>query len=695
MIKALHNPQSFSAQLVLGLVGLVLVTTLSAGVPAYWLTRTQLERQARAQVANIQQATLSLLQAERNRLVNLALLFAERPTLQRLVVEETLDELPAYVAAFQEQSTVDLLIFCREDGSLWAGAHTLERCPPPGVSGFAQVGDQVVLLASVAVTAQEGEEPLGVAVAGHWLDHAFLAQLAADTGAEQSVLTATGERIATTLPDGAGTVAQPPLQPAAPRRIDVARTPYLAVWSPLAGSDGTVQLQSEVALPVADLIATENQAMGILIASTGLVALAGVLAATWYIRRLTRPLAQLTGIAREIARGNFIAAMPSFSGPLEVATLASAFQRSHASMRQALGELAQARDWLNNLIQSIVEGVILFDGGGRITFLSQGAEVLTGWSSAEAVGQPVERLFQLSDPSDGNFRLAAPLPGQKRRLEVVARSGEALTLAVTSARLAPVNGHQPQMALVLRDVTEEEASRHLRSYFLSSITHEFRTPLSTLRASLELLLDETEALSVAEMRQLLKSTYLSLLSLQTLIDNLLESGKIESGRFSTRREPLALDTVLAEATRIVQPLLERRRHALIVQGFDTLPLIMGDSAYLTQVLVNLLTNAAKYSPIGEAIEVTTDPMGERLRIAVADRGPGIPEGERRQLFRRFVRLDNQDGEQYGSGLGLYVVKTIIEAHGGNVGVDARPGGGSSFWFELPLQPEPLKMDARI
>jgi signal transduction histidine kinase len=124
-------------------------------------------------------------------------------------------------------------------------------------------------------------------------------------------------------------------------------------------------------------------------------------------------------------------------------------------------------------------------------------------------------------------------------------------------------------------------------------------------------------------------------------------------------------------------------------------LIMGDSAYLTQVLVNLLTNAAKYSPIGEAIEVTTDPMGERLRIAVADRGPGIPEGERRQLFRRFVRLDNQDGEQYGSGLGLYVVKTIIEAHGGNVGVDARPGGGSSFWFELPLQPEPLKMDARI
>jgi PAS domain S-box-containing protein len=692
MIKARHNPQSFSAQLVLGLVGLVLVTTLSAGVPAYWLTRTQLERQARAQVASIQQATLSLLQAERNRLINLAQLFAERPTLQRLVIEETLDELPAYVAAFQAQSTVDLVIFCREDGTVWAGDHTFEHCPLPGVSGFAQLGDQVVLLASVAVKAQESGAPLGVAVAGHWLDQAFLTQLAADTGAEQSVLSATGERIATTLPEGAGTFAPAPAQSITPRRIDVGRTPYFAVWSPLVGSDGAVHLQSEVALPVADLIATENQAMGILIASTGLVAVAGVLVATWYIRRLTRPLAQLTSIAREIARGNFIATMPSFSGPLEVATLASAFQRSHASMRQALGELAQARDWLNNLIQSIVEGVILFDGVGRITFLSQGAEVLTGWSSAEAVGQPVERLFQLSDPSDGNFRLAAPLPGQKRRLEVIARNGEAMTLAVTSARLAPVNGHQPQMALVLRDVTEEEAGRHLRSYFLSSITHEFRTPLSTLRASLELLLDETEALSAAEMRQLLKPTYLSLLSLQTLIDNLLESSRIESGRFTLRREPLTLDTVLAEATRIVQPLLERRRNTLVVQGVDALPLILGDTAQLTQVLVNLLTNAAKYSPMGEAIEVSAETVGDRLRIAVLDRGPGIPEGERRQLFRRFVRLDNQDGEQYGSGLGLYVVKTIIEAHGGDVGVESRPEGGSVFWFELPLQSEPDELE---
>jgi two-component system phosphate regulon sensor histidine kinase PhoR len=250
--------------------------------------------------------------------------------------------------------------------------------------------------------------------------------------------------------------------------------------------------------------------------------------------------------------------------------------------------------------------------------------------------------------------------------------------------LAPANGDKPQTALVLRDVTEEEAARHLRAYFLANITHEFRTPLSTLNASLQLMLDEQEALSASEMRELLKPTYLSLLSLQTLIDNLLESSRIEAGRFAIRRQPVDLRQIITDAVRIVTPLLERRRQTLELAVPDELPVLEVDAPHLVQVLVNLLTNAAKYSPIGEPVTLQIGQDQHGLRVTVADRGPGIPEAERMNLFRRFVRLEEQQGEHYGIGLGLHVVKSTIEAHGGQVGVDEGPGDGALFWFTLPV-----------
>lgn len=683
MKRAIPHPSSFSVRLVAGLVTLVLLTTLSAGAPAYWLTRTQLERQALAQVENMRRATESLIQAEESRLASLAFTFAERPTLERLVLQQDTTALQPYLAAFQTQSALDILLFCDGDGVVWSGSPRMVRCPSS--SRFADVNGQPAMLASAAVTT-DGGQPLGIAVAGQWLDNAFLQQLAAGTGAVYTIFAADGRPLASGLPVVESAAMAPVINRqdvGSVQRTMRADRPLLVLYLPLQGRTAAPLFYAEIALLIDDLIATERGALAILIASTGLVAMVGIALATWYIRRMTRPLGQLTSIAREIAQGNFVAPIPSFSGPLEVATLAGALQRSHATMRQALGELAQARDWLNNLVQSIVEGVIIFDSRGRVTFLSQGAEGLTGWSGAEAVGHPADQVVQVA--GGALLRDVAPAPGQKRRIEIVTRDGRPLTLAVTGAQLAPVGGEKPQTALVLRDVTEEEAGRHLRSYFLSSITHEFRTPLSALSASLQLLLAEDEAITAADMRTLLRSSYLSLLSLQTLVDNLLESSKIEAGRFSIRRQPTELSQVIAEATRIVQPLLERRGHALVLTGNDGIPSIQADGAYLTQVLVNLLTNAAKYSPMGAAIDLHLERSEAKLRINVADRGPGIPAAERSNLFRRFVRLDNQESEQYGVGLGLYVVKTTLEQHGGRVGVDDRPGGGSIFWVELPVE----------
>jgi len=225
---------------------------------------------------------------------------------------------------------------------------------------------------------------------------------------------------------------------------------------------------------------------------------------------------------------------------------------------------------------------------------------------------------------------------------------------------------------------------HLHTYFLANISHEFRTPLSALSASLEILLAEFDYLSPSDQRSLLKSMQLSTTSLQTLVNNLLESTSIEAGHFVIRRRSVQLNVVLAEAVHIVQPLLDRRSQYLVLTQPFKLPNLEADPIRLTQVFINLLSNASKYSPQEQKIDVGIDVIGDQLLIAVADRGQGIPEGERDDIFGYFTRLAREDTDQYAAGLGLSVVKNIVEGHGGQISIDDRPGGGSIFWITMPL-----------
>jgi signal transduction histidine kinase len=221
--------------------------------------------------------------------------------------------------------------------------------------------------------------------------------------------------------------------------------------------------------------------------------------------------------------------------------------------------------------------------------------------------------------------------------------------------------------------------------FLANITHEFRTPLSALAASAELLLDQAPSLSRAELQELLAALHLSILSLQTLIDNLLESAKLEAGRFRVFPHPADLGQIIAEAAHIMLPLQAIYNQQLVIELPTTIPSVHADSRRTAQVLINLLSNATKYSPDNTEITIRVTTVDNWVRVAVADRGPGVPEGYLPDLFRPFVHPAPKDSQsRHGAGLGLSVAKAIIEAHGGEVGVDNRPGGGSVFWFTLPL-----------
>jgi PAS domain S-box-containing protein len=677
------------ARLVAVLVVLIILTTLSAGVPAYLLARRQMEQGAWERVDATRRATESLYDAALGRVVDLTALLAERPTLRRLITDGDLAALESYLIAFREQSDLDLIQVCDGNQSVVAIAAADDLCAaaPGGTTpdaGVELVAGRPVMLARRAILGDDAPPQTGSVVAGIRLDGEFLSQLSDNTGVDQSILNADGRAAVSTLPGGAVTVELVPDGWLITVNDGQGAIPFFAAQFPLPGQ--AAGLYAEVALPVSNLRETERDALAILVFGSAVVALAGAVAGAWFVRRLTAPLETLTHAAEQISSGDLGAPIPRIATPAEMATLSAALERSQGTMLAALDERSQARDWLNTLVQSVVEGVITFDTRGRVTFMSQGAEIMTGWTSEEAVGRPINDLLPPPELEGGDtFLDHLPPAGEKREIETRTRSGRSLVLAATGARMAPPAGDTVQVALVLRDVTEEHALRNLRSFFLANISHEFRTPLSTLSASLELLMEQADDLTADDIRTLLRPTHMSLLSLQTLIDNLLESSRIEAGMFALRPRPVALDEIVLDALAIARPLLDRRGQSVAMTEPAALALVVVDRGRMTQVLVNLLSNASKYSPIGRPIDLWVERREGALRVAVADRGPGIPPVERDNVFRRFVRLDEVGQEQQGMGLGLYLVTKIVEGHGGVVGVDDRPGGGAVFWFELPVE----------
>lgn len=681
-----------STRLIVAFIAAIMATTFVAGVPAYWLIRIELERQVWERVADGRRATLALLEAEKDRLVDLTSHAAQRPTLQRLTGGDDPAALSAYLQTFKAGVGLDILIVRDANGGFVAGdanAFSAVSPPYPQEAAFYTFSNPEPWLALLATSPIPGGQPaMSFVTVGMILDDDFVKQLAMETGFEHSILIG-GKQVSSSL-----MVLPPEVSSGAVQRVTssglaenielpIGGTRYYTTLFPLLDAHNKSIALIEVALPVNELVAANRRALLTLIFSTILVAVTGSALAVIYARRLTYPLSQLTEAAQNTSRGDFTTPIPYFADPYEIATLSAAFEESRANIRRYLENLAQAKAWSETLIQSVVEGIITVDSQGAITSFSQGAERLLEWRSHEVLDKSVNEIFPMLD--GGQFVEHLPQTGGMHPIKVLTRNGREITLAVTSARLKPSNGGSSQLALVFRDITEEEAAQRLRSYFLANISHEFRTPLSALNASVELLLEEIEDLSLAEIAELLDSVHLSVTSLQTLIDNLLESTSIEAGHFRIHRRPTEINDVISEAVRLMKPLLDRRQQSLALYEPDELPLANVDPTRLTQVLVNLLSNASKYSPMEDTIELAVEKVSrDTLRLSVADGGPGISPHDRANLFRRFVRLGDGDETQYGVGLGLWVVKTIVEEHGGEVGVDNRPTGGAIFWFTVPL-----------
>jgi signal transduction histidine kinase len=365
----------------------------------------------------------------------------------------------------------------------------------------------------------------------------------------------------------------------------------------------------------------------------------------------------------------------------ELSALAATLDEMRQRLRSLTSELRHREAEAQALLTGIVEGVFAVDDDRRIRYLNPQAAALLGTAADEAVGRFCGDVLRPAS-ADGGRPCEDRCPivharsrGSSRAVEHLELPAGRRTVVITSA--PPAGASQVQ---VMRDETETEAARRSRDAVLANVSHELKTPLSAQLASIELLRDGLGAMETSEATKLVTALERSTLRLMRLVDNLLESVRIETGRATLRRLPVDLAALVEDAAAMTRPLLDQRRQRLEI-AHGSLPAVTGDPGQLTQVLVNLIANAQKYAPDDSVIRIGGSSAGGSVSLWVEDAGPGVPPALSASIFDRFRRAGTE-GE--GMGLGLWIAKSILERHGGRIGVSDSPAGGARFTLTLPV-----------
>jgi signal transduction histidine kinase len=443
-------------------------------------------------------------------------------------------------------------------------------------------------------------------------------------------------------------------------------------------------------VPAAAVSGTVDRFVQRLTWTVAVVVLLVLAAALLLARRIGQPLRDLAESAGRLGRGDFSASIPA-AGTREVAALAGTMEDMRRNLLETTAVLRRRDAESQAVLQGIVEGVFAVDEDRIVRYLNPQAAALLGVAPAEAVGRFCGDLLRPCG-GDGGRPCESACPIIEARTAGKAQAAEQLNLhngmrsvVVTSA--SPVEGLQVQ---VMRDETDLEAVRRARDSVLANISHEFRTPLAAQLASIELMLDGWEQLPRDRLAELLRALQRGTQRLTQLIDNLLESVRIESGQLGIRRQRVDLHEVAADARALIEGLLTQRGQLIEVEIPDGLPPVEGDPQRLTQVVTNLLANASKFGPEGRAIRIGAGTDGGEVSVWVEDEGPGVPDLDRASIFDRFYRSADAEPEPKGLGLGLWIVKSIVERHGGRVGATRTADSRTRFTITLPASaPEQL------
>jgi PAS domain S-box-containing protein len=685
------NSRQFAFQLILIFVIFTLATVIALGIPVTIILNRQVDAQMGVLLAQANQTTVALYENKLNQMDELVALITERPTLNRLVRDlDDLGELDRYLDEFLDNANANMIAVCQQSTPIAIAGESADPvfCAPARFDTFVSVNQGVWLLMDGQLTEAEAEDYH--VVVGQRAESIF-DELKSQSGLEYALYDQRGLVV----------VSQVELRDSLWRMNlqDIAQDQKLAldaensyVKTHLAGLIPLTDQSEFTLIGLLDIGAYQalSRDVRIIIVVTLLtVSLVGGIVAILVSRQISQPLNRLAKSAVALREGDLTTPLSARSQIWEIDQLTNALEDARVSLKYSLDQLQREKSWMENLLNAVVEGLLAIDKFQRITFASEAIERILGVEKTTIVGHSIDDVFR-TPGGENQFSQQLLTISQSRRIPIVIDDREIL-LSVSVSRLVPPDAGDATLAVVIRDVTDEERIHRLLGEFLANITHEFRTPLTALSASVELLLDQLPGLSLPETEHLLHALNIGIIDLQSLIDNLIEAASIEAGRFKVNPQFTPLQAIISDAISTVDPIAQRGGLTLVHHDSVKSVTAKADRRRTCQALVNLLSNAIKHSPEGGIVAIFSQVVGDEVRVEVHDQGEGVPQKQRANLFNRFITPGAQgDDGQPGLGLGLSVVKAIIEAQGGSVGYRDGEAGGAVFWFTLPL----LKDDAQ-
>ena len=340
------------------------------------------------------------------------------------------------------------------------------------------------------------------------------------------------------------------------------------------------------------------------------------------------------------------------------------------------------------ILYGIDEGVFTVDRELRILTFNPAAEKILGWREEKVIGRPCAEIFR---EEDGAFSYQEELLSEAMRkaqlmssveegYPVIGKDGQRIFIASSVVPLLDLDGQVVGAMVAFRDVSAEMELDHMKSGFISMVSHELRSPLSHIIASTELMREAN--LSSDQQQDLLNIVHAQGNKLNKFVEQILDVSLLEAGTIKAEQKPVVLKPLIEQIIKAFEIRAHTHRFELIVPEGPTI--VRGDESKIQAVLENLLENAVNYSPKGSRVSIEVSDRDEEVVISVIDEGIGIPAKQLERLFERFQRLNaSDDQEQYGYGLGLYISKRLIEIQGGSIWAESEVGRGSRFNFSLP------------
>ncbi len=340
------------------------------------------------------------------------------------------------------------------------------------------------------------------------------------------------------------------------------------------------------------------------------------------------------------------------------------------------------------------EGIVIFDGLARIVGFNPAASKLFGFSASEAMGQALERVLK-SAVIEGFTSTHISIPVRqvldkgetitKSEHLLMTKSGDSVWTEISFSPVLDGAGRVTSAIAIIRNAQKDREIEEIKSDFISIVSHELRTPLTAIKGFLSMLLKKDFGELNDKQYHFLSRVYQSNQRMIDLVEDLLDASYIESGKIVLTPRPIAIEQIAREVVTELASKGFEQQIMIKVTRRQRLPLVLADDNRLRQVLVNLIDNAIKYSMPGSEVVIDFKVDSDELVTCISDSGVGVSPAQIDKLFQKFGRIYNPlSVKAGGTGLGLFIVKNLVESHGGRIWVTTREGKGSKFSFSLPV-----------